>query len=144
MIVYKHTLFVIGGFNGKELGDVHTYDTVRKQGWQEVTGGHHLPARSMFACGILSDEASNDWIVVFGGESGPSDLGHEGAGSYANDVFGLDPNQPELGWKVLSVEGTAPSPRAWLAATSCLSGVALHGGNAPDNTRLSDMYMLGC
>lgn len=144
LLVYKHTLFLIGGFNGKELGDVHVYDLNQKQGWQEVTGGYRLPARSVFACGILSQRASDDWIVVFGGEVDPSGLGHEGAGDYVNEVFGLDPHQPELGWKMLTVEGTAPSPRAWLASTSCSYGIALHGGNAPDNARLGDMYILGC
>ncbi|DBA98970.1 TPA: hypothetical protein ACH3X1_014310 [Trebouxia sp. C0004] len=36
LLVYTYNLFLIGGFNGKELGDVHTYDIVRKQGWQEI------------------------------------------------------------------------------------------------------------
>lgn len=144
LLVYKSSLFLIGGFNGTELGDVHMYDLKNKQGWQEVTGGYCLPARSVFACGILSQRASDDWIVVFGGEVDPSDLGHEGAGGYVDEVFGLDPNHLELGWRLLTVKGTAPSPRAWSASASCSYGLALHGGNGMDNARLGDMYILGC
>ena len=149
LVAHKDKLFVIGGFSGKEQGDVHIFDMIT-QTWQELTGGPALPARSVFALGVLpqSDNKMNNdvsrwWIVVFGGEVDPSDLGHEGAGDYADEVFGLDPDAPQLGWHKLSIKGTAPSPRAWLASTSFASGMALHGGNAPDNSRLDDLYMLG-
>ncbi len=149
LIAHGDKLFVIGGFSGKEQGDVHIFD-MTKQEWSEVTDGPLLPARSVFACGILpqsndenNQKASSSWIVVFGGEVDPSDLGHEGAGDYADEVFGLDPSEPQLGWHKLSLRGTAPTPRAWLASTSFASGMALHGGNAPDNSRLADMYILG-
>jgi len=109
LIAHEDKLFVIGGFCGKELGDVHMFD-LTKQAWQAITGGKILPARSVFGCGILpqsctenSQGASHDWIVVFGGEVGPSELGHEGAGDYADEVFGLDPNRPQLGWQKLSI-----------------------------------------
>ena len=140
---------MVGGFSGKEEGDVHMFD-LTTQKWSEVTGGQPLPARSVFAYGIIpqrknagNQKAESDWIVVFGGEVDPSDLGHEGAGAYANEVFGLDSSQPHLGWHKLSISGTSPSPRGWLASTSCASGMVLHGGNAPDNKRLGDMYILG-
>lgn len=149
LVAHQDKLFVIGGFSGKEQGDVHVFD-LTTQTWTEVTGGPLLPARSVFACGVLpqrksecNQTASPVWIVVFGGEVDPSDLGHEGAGDYADEVFGLNPDEPQLGWHKLSIMGSAPSPRAWVASTTFLSGMALHGGNAADNSRLDDMYILG-
>lgn len=150
MIAYQQKLYLIGGFSGQELADVHVYDLNRRQGWEEIIGGQPLPPRSVFACGLYcqrdgieeSHQIGNDWIVAFGGEVGPSDEGHAGAGSYSGEVFGLNPDQPTKGWIVLTVDGTAPSPRAWLSSTSFAGGVVLHGGNAPDNSRLSDMYTL--
>ena len=150
MIAYKQKLFLIGGFSGQELSDVHVYDLNKRQGWEEVSGGQPLRPCSVFACGVSyqrsagedSHETGNDWIVAFGGEVDPSDLGHAGAGNYSDETFGLNPAKLWEGWKKLDVGGKAPSPRGWLASTSCVGGVALHGGNAPDNSRLDDMYIL--
>ena len=143
LVAHADKLFVIGGFSGQEQGDVHMFDLTHNT-WQEVKGGRPLPARSVFACGLISQTQNKDnhWIVVFGGEVDPSDLGHEGAGAYADEAFVLDPTKPHLGWHPLHVEGTAPPPRAWLASTFNDSGVALHGGNAPDNSRLDDLFFL--
>ena len=30
-------------------------------------------------------------VMLFGGEVSPSDIGHEGAGGFANDLIGIDP-----------------------------------------------------
>ena len=169
LVAHNDKLFVIGGFSGKEQGDVYVFD-LTKEIWSDVTGGSPLPARSVFAHGILPQgklgadlgklgadlgkvggdpgkvgadlQPGSDWIVVFGGEVDPSDLGHEGAGDYADEVFGLDPCKTQLGWQKLTIKGSAPSPRAWLASTSFPSGVAIHGGNAPDNSRLDGLYVL--
>ena len=147
LVAYKDKLFVIGGFCGHELRDVHIFD-LSKQTWQEVTGGKPMPARSVFACALLprssnsTSDTSHDWIVVFGGEVDPSDLGHAGAGDYVDEVFGLNPERTVLGWQRFDVQGAAPSPRAWLASTSLSSSMVLHGGSAPDNSRLTDMFFL--
>jgi len=150
LVAHNDKLFVIGGFSGKEQGDVYMFD-LTKDTWSDITGGSPLPARSVFAYGVLPQgkvegdlQSGCDWIIVFGGEVDPSDLGHEGAGDYADEVFGLDPCKTQLGWQKLTIKGSAPSPRAWLASTSFASGVAMHGGNAPNNSRLDDLYVLDC
>ena len=151
LVAHADKLFVIEGSTGKEEGDVHMFD-LTQQKWQEVTGGMPLPARSVFACGLVpqvcnecgteSSDKTSQWIMVFGGEVDPSDLGHEGAGDYVDEAFALYPAKPHLGWHKMQVQGAAPPPRAWLASTWCDGGVALHGGNAPDNNRLSDLFFL--
>lgn len=53
LVAHKQKLFLIGGFSGGELGDVHVYDLTNSQGWVAVSGGNSLPPRSVFACGLL-------------------------------------------------------------------------------------------
>ncbi|KAL0018118.1 hypothetical protein WJX77_002698 [Trebouxia sp. C0004] len=115
-------LYIFGGcgLEGR-LNDLHRYDSTSSS-WECLPSNTSIEPRGGASLLVYTYN-----LFLIGGFNGKE----LGAGNYASDVFGLDPNQPELGWKVLSVKGTAPSPRPWLAATTCSYGIALHGGNAP-------------
>jgi len=66
-------VYVIGGFYGKEVGEVLCYDSASGH-WSTVEQPLQ-PPRSVFAMGV-----HNSRIYVFGGELDPSTKGHEGAG----------------------------------------------------------------
>ena len=70
----------------------------------------------------------------------PADQGHAGAGGYSSDSFCLDTSCGH--WHQMAPAGDAPSPRGWLAATATPAGIAVHGGNSPNNERLGDLWML--
>ncbi|CAL5218389.1 g61 [Coccomyxa viridis] len=152
-------LFVIGGFAGYELNDVHRFELaagtwdcpdccsgLAKERWSK------LPARSVF--GVAPHAAScsacthGGHLVLFGGEVNPSDQGHAGAGQFCNDMYCYDPNKADAsgsgGWHKLQLDSGSvpPTPRGWFAACATAQGLLVHGGNSPSNERLSDMYLL--
>jgi len=135
-------LYVAGGFNGQELGDVHALDVATRT-WQEPISTEQMPPRSVFGIGMHAEcgdaACAEPGIFVFGGEAYPTDLGHEGAGTYTNEVLRFS---AASGWKRLAAEGAAPSPRGWLAAACMPACMVVHGGNSPSNERLGDMHML--
>ena len=142
LVGLDNKLYVVGGFNGQELGDVHVLDVTTRT-WQDPIGAEQMPPRSVFGIGIhveCADAACKQpGIFVFGGEAYPTDLGHEGAGTYTNEVLRFS---AASGWKRLSADGAAPSPRGWLAAACMPACMVVHGGNSPSNERLGDMHML--
>ena len=142
------SLWVIGGFTGKEASDIHRYDLAAGK-WEEiqvasVPGQPLFTARSVFgrgghSCGTKCGHSGH--ILVFGGEIDPSDLGHEGAGDFSNTNFCLDPKT--LTWHDIHVSGDIPGPRGWLASTEVPGkGVVVSGGMDNSNTRLTDLYYL--
>lgn len=66
------------------------------------------------------------------------------AGLYSNDLFAFNIVRPEAGWRKLEgVGGPVPGPRGWFQAAAVGSGgMAVHGGNALDNSRLGDLFLL--
>lgn len=133
-------LYVVGGFTGKEMGDVYEFDTEINE-WKQIETSPSLPPRSVFGIVALATK-----IFVLGGEVDPSEMGHQGAGQFCNEVWVLDTADLQSGW--LSYEagdggGEAFPHRGWFkAAPLGLNGIVLFGGNALDNSRMDDAYVL--
>ncbi|KQK07894.1 nitrile-specifier protein 5 [Brachypodium distachyon] len=146
-------VWVVGGFSGdKELDDVHSFDPATGQ-WAAVgtTGERPSPRSVLCAAGVKGKEKGTEYVVVFGGEVDPSDLGHLGAGKFSAEAFALD---TETGiWARLreeeeddegGAERQHPGPRGWCAFSAGeldgRAGMLVYGGNSPSNDRLGDMF----
>eukprot|EP00128_Syssomonas_multiformis_P002642 Colp12_sorted_trinity150504_noHs@10392 len=129
-------IYVIFGFNGQELGDVHVFDTSSKT-WKEIECSGNKPSpRSVCAAVLLP----NNKAFVFGGERDPSDLGHLGAGLFHQDVCLLDLKTHE--WTILPNTSETPSERGWFPAGILADGtVGIFGGLSSSNDRLGDFYL---
>lgn len=141
LVVSQGKIWVVYGFSGVEQDDVHYFDLAQKRWVQVETTGEKPTARSVFSCTVIGD-----YIVIFGGEIDPSDLGHLGAGQFAGDVYAL--NTETLEWKKWEDNGhDHPGPRGWCAFSSVKkddskkTGLLVYGGNSPSNDRLNDMYL---
>ncbi|GAB4859323.1 hypothetical protein Ancab_010785 [Ancistrocladus abbreviatus] len=140
LTVSQDKVWVVYGFAGKEMDDVHCFDLVNKK-WAEVeTIGENPTARSVF-----STTSIGKYIFVCGGEVDPSDLGHSGAGKFSAEVYALDTET--LVWKKLLdnlSSGDHPGPRGWCAFAGCeldgQPGLLVYGGNSPSNDRLDDIF----
>ena len=134
-------LAVIAGFAGEETNDGHAYD-LSKGRWETgaISGLADLRPRSV--CIAISLPVGK--ALIFGGEVNPSDLGHEGAGSFENDVAVLDCNTGAL-------LGSVPSSAGWPVQRGWADGAAgesnrfyIFGGLTGDDTspkRLSDLWL---
>lgn len=133
-------IWLVYGFSGVELDDVHSFDLVEEKWIQVETTGEKPTPRSVF-----STLGIGKYIFIYGGEIDPSDLGHLGAGKFSAEVYALDTET--LAWKKLedgSNSGKHPGPRGW-CAFACgkldgQEGLLVYGGNSPSNDRLEDMY----
>jgi len=136
-------LWVVYGFDGQELDDVHCYDPATGR-WSAVeTAGDKPSPRSVFcATGVAGR------VVMFGGEVDPSDLGHLGAGKFSAEAFALDTGTGA--WTRVD-DGAAgagaehhPGSRGWCAFAAGEKdgrrGLLVYGGNSPTNDRLDDIY----
>jgi hypothetical protein len=145
------SLYVIGGFNGRELGDMHVFD-VAAGSWKQLdtsSAQRQLPPRSVAGIAAVPSPGTGGGggsrLLLFGGEVEPTDLGHDAAGSYCNELWAFDTAKPGEGWQgVDGVAGGPPPPRGWMQAAALPDGrgLAVHGGNAPDNSRLGDLWLL--
>lgn len=138
-------IWVVYGFSGVELDDVHYYDPIEEKWVQVETRGEKPTARSVF-----SSVGIGKHVIIYGGEIDPSDLGHLGAGKFSADVYALDTET--LVWKKLEdgsnlgAEGGHPGPRGWCAfgggqlLNNGEEGLLVYGGNSPSNDRLEDMF----
>lgn len=133
------SLYVIGGFCGHELADVHRFD-VAAGTWVACSA---LPtARSVLGVGThdCSGACGNDGaILAYGGEVDPSDKGHEGAGDFCAELLGHSAGGT---WLSLDSSGEGPGPRGWYACTTHKGDLVVHGGLGADNARRGDMYIL--
>ncbi|XP_061340684.1 thiohydroximate-O-sulfate sulfur/sulfate-lyase (nitrile-forming) NSP5 [Gastrolobium bilobum] len=140
LVVAQGKIWVVYGFAGKEVDDVHCFDMVHKTWSQVETSGDKPTARSVF-CTF----SNGKHIIVYGGEIDPSDLGHMGAGQFSGEVYALDIET--LQWERLEdrVEyGAHPGPRGWCAFSGAkrdgIEGLLVFGGNSPTNDRLDDIH----
>ncbi|KAL8506919.1 hypothetical protein ACS0TY_017709 [Phlomoides rotata] len=133
-------IWVVYGFSGVEVDDVHCFDPER--GWVEVeTKGEKPTPRSVFSTLVVGK-----YIFICGGEIDPSDLGHLGAGKFSQEVFVLDTET--LVWKRVEDGsgggGAHPGPRGWCAFAGGERGgevgLLVYGGNSPSNDRLDDIF----
>ncbi|KAG0450207.1 hypothetical protein HPP92_027049 [Vanilla planifolia] len=133
-------VWVLYGFSGTELDDVHCFD-LSSEDWTTVdTLGDKPSPRSVF-CTV----SIGKFVFIFGGEIDPSDLGHLGAGRFARDIYALDTQA--CVWIKVSAEGDHPGPRGWCAFSGLEmdedhKGLFVYGGNSPTNDRLDDMFYL--
>ncbi|CAA0842825.1 Galactose oxidase/kelch repeat superfamily protein [Striga hermonthica] len=133
-------IWVLYGFAGMEVDDLHYFDLKEGKWVQVETDGENPRPRSVF-----STLGIGKYIFVYGGEIDPSDLGHMVAGKFAGDVYALDTET--LVWKKwddgLGCEDH-PGPRGWCAFSSGQlhgqEGLLVYGGNSPSNDRLNDIF----
>ncbi|KAK1431092.1 hypothetical protein QVD17_14316 [Tagetes erecta] len=133
-------IWVVYGFAGMEVDDVHFFDAVSAK-WVEVeTTGEKPTPRSVF-----SSVAIGKFIFVCGGEVDPSGIGHVGAGKFTREVYALDTetfvwNRVEDGYG----GGDHPGARGWCAFSGGRrdgkEGLMVYGGNSPSNVRLDGVY----
>ena len=147
---FSGSLVRFGGFAGHELGGpLDVYD-IAKNAWTSVTpaGPDAPPARSVHTLlGVPKKKGSDLVAVMFGGERdpAPAELGHDGAGFFRSDVWGLKYGaNGEWIWEKAFVEdGNAPRERGWFAADVTENGeVVVHGGLNEKNERMGDAWVL--
>ncbi|KAJ6850292.1 putative nitrile-specifier protein 5 [Iris pallida] len=142
LAVVAGRVWVVYGFSGEELDDVHCFDPAGGA-WEVIeTGGDRPSPRSVFsAAGV------GKYVVVYGGEIDPSDQGHMGAGMFSREAFALDTET--LGWRRLEEAcddggGEHPGPRGWCAFSGAdvggHRGLLVYGGNSATNDRLDDIF----
>lgn len=133
-------IWVVYGFSGVELDDVHYFDPVTENWTLVETSGDKPSPRSVFSTACIGK-----YIYIYGGEVDPSDLGHLGAGKFAQEVYALDSDTHV--WERLKEEADAgehPGPRGWCAFSAGTmdgkDGLLVFGGNSPTNDRLGDIF----
>nr|AFP47627.1 nitrile-specifier protein [Cardamine hirsuta] len=141
--VVQGKVWVVYGFNGCEVDDVHYYDPVQDTWTQVETFGERPSERSVFASAAVGKH-----ILMFGGEIAMDPLFHVGPGQLADGTFALDTET--LTWErldKLGEEKEAPSIRGWSASTSGIidgkKGLVMHGGKAQTNDRFDDLFFYG-
>jgi hypothetical protein len=114
LVYLNNALWVFGGFCGRELADIASFDLVT-QTWTYLTDAKISP-RSVFAFGSL-----NGALIGHGGEQNPSELGHAGAGEFADDVIIIEPteeNGDHVQTKRLEFEKPVGGKRGWHAGAT--------------------------
>ena len=137
LVATDTTIFVVSGFAGEETNDMYRFD-LKNESWMTLNPDPVFSPRSVFGIGCLGD-----FLVVFGGEVKPSELGHAGAGGFTNETWVYDTRSQESKWIKITAEGQSPPARGWFsAAPSGEEEMVIYGGNAQDNSRLSDLWKL--
>ncbi|KAG7577474.1 Kelch repeat type 1 [Arabidopsis thaliana x Arabidopsis arenosa] len=141
--VVQGKVWVVYGFNGCEIDDVHFYDPAEDSWTQVETFGVRPSERSVFASAAVGKH-----IVMFGGEIAMDPLAHVGPGQLIDGTFALDTET--LQWERLDKFGEeeeTPSSRGWTASTTGTidgkKGIVMHGGKAPTNDRFDDLFFYG-
>ncbi|CAH8361337.1 unnamed protein product [Eruca vesicaria subsp. sativa] len=141
--VVEGKVWVVYGFDGCEVDDVHYYDPVEDKWTQVETYGEKPCARSVFASAVVGKH-----IVIFGGEIAMDPQAHVGPGQMTGGTFAL--NTETLKWERLDKLGEdeeTPNVRAWSASTSGTidgkKGLVMFGGKAQTNARFDDLFFYG-
>ncbi|EFJ44314.1 kelch repeat protein [Volvox carteri f. nagariensis] len=158
-------LYVIAGFCGRELDDMHVY-SIAEDAWcgascpscgPSAAAEEKLSARSVFGAGVhscdLGECGHRNVVLVYGGEVDPSDKGHDGAGDFCSSLVefgsgaracgGGEGKGHGAGWRVMEAGGDSPGPRGWFASATTSDGrLVIHGGLDGNNERLGDLYVL--
>ncbi|ESQ48291.1 hypothetical protein EUTSA_v10020667mg [Eutrema salsugineum] len=139
--VVQGKVWVVYGFNGCEVDDVHYYDPVEDKWTQVETFGEKPSGRSVFASAVVGKH-----IVIFGGEIAMDPQAHVGPGKLIGGTFALD--TVTLKWERLDKLGEeTPNIRGWSASTTGTiagkKGLVMHGGKAQTNDRFDDLYFYG-
>ena len=116
--VVQGKVWVVYGFNGCEIDDVHYYDPVEDKWTQVETFGEKPSARSVFASAVVEKH-----IVIFGGEVAMDPQAHVGPGQLMDGTFAL--NTVTLKWERLDKLGEEKEVEG---TTSGSSGLSIHIG----------------
>ncbi|KAF8813116.1 galactose oxidase [Phlegmacium glaucopus] len=147
----KGSLIRFGGFAGHELGGpLDVYDIAQNKWESVIPSGESPSARSVHALlGIPNLKKGSDLVaVMFGGERdpAPAELGHDGAGRFLSDVWGLKRSADGTwSWEKAThkEEGNVPQPRGWFASDITENGqVIVQGGLNEHNERIGDAWVL--
>ena len=131
LVYLNNALWVFGGFCGRELADIASFDLVT-QTWSYLTNASISP-RSVFAFGSLEGA-----LIGHGGEQNPSDLGHAGAGEFADDVIIIQQrkeNGEHVQTKRLEFDKPVGGRRGWHAGATIKRTFYVFGGNRAENER---------
>ncbi|KAG7568540.1 Jacalin-like lectin domain [Arabidopsis thaliana x Arabidopsis arenosa] len=141
--VVQGKVWVVYGFNGCEVDDVHRYDPAQDKWTQVETFGEKPCARSVFASAVVGKH-----ILIFGGEIAMDPQAHVGPGQLSGGTFALDTET--LKWEKLDKFGEeeeTPSIRGWSASTTGTidgkKGLVMLGGKAQTNDRFGDLFFYG-
>lgn len=131
LVYLNNALWIFGGFCGRELGDIASFDLVTET-WTYFTQPSISP-RSVFAFGCLEGH-----LIGHGGEQNPSDLGHAGAGEFADDVVLIEvkkENGDRLETKRIEFNPPVGRRRGWHAGATIKHTFYVFGGNTSENER---------
>ncbi|CAF0986142.1 unnamed protein product [Rotaria magnacalcarata] len=131
LVYLNNALWIFGGFCGKELNDIASFDLVTNT-WAYISDAKISP-RSVFAFGCLDGV-----LIGHGGEQNPSDLGHLGAGEFADDVVIIQQMKEDgecVQAKRLEFKKTIGGKRGWHAGATIKSTFYVFGGNTSENER---------
>lgn len=157
LVYHNQHLYLHGGFDGNEHSELVVYN-ISKDTWQtprftdDVNDRNTVPAPRSVHCMVpfqSSSDSSQVNLAILFGEGHPSDLGHDGAGSFFDDGWcvsiggGQEHETLQASWTRLNFAGDIPVPRGWFQAVP-ISGdkILLSGGLNDDNARLADLYVL--
>jgi len=141
-------LFLLGGFAGKEMDDIHIYD-LKKSAWtylKDVT----LPfPRSVCISAGIQIAGKGNYVSLFGGEVEESTKGHEGAGGFSNELTLINEESLEITTAAPTDDKNGlPLQRGWSSGCSLSNGdknrlVVFGGlsGNDEAPKRLSDLWI---
>ncbi|XP_052178105.1 LOW QUALITY PROTEIN: nitrile-specifier protein 5 [Diospyros lotus] len=140
LAVAQGKIWVVYGFSGVELDDIHCFDPDNEKWAQVETRGEKPTARSVF-----STVGIGKYIFIYGGEVDPSDLGHLGAGMFSGQLYALDTETLVWErWEDGRSSGEHPGERGWCAFAPGRQngevGLLVYGGNSPSNDRLDDIF----
>jgi len=102
----KANIFVLGGFAGKEMSDIHMYNLADDK-WSQLKVTLPEPISVAIALPI------EDKMLLFGGEVTPSAKGHAGAGKFS-DLTTIFRGDMEA---VVERKSQGPPARGWTAGT---------------------------
>jgi hypothetical protein len=131
LVYLNDTLWIFGGFCGRELDDIASFDLVT-QTWTYFTYATVSP-RSVLAYGCLDGK-----LIGHGGEQNPSELGHAGAGEFADDVVVIQPTNETIDrieTKRLEFDRSIGGGRGWHAGATIKRTFYVFGGNKANNER---------
>lgn len=135
-------LWVLYGFNGGMLDDVHTFDPDQQMWTQVETSGEKPCPRRGFASAVVTGNR----ILMFGGQSATE------PDNVVGGTFCL--NTETLKWEEIDMFNgwSGPTPRAWCASTSFSSaggidGMLVFGGKLQTSALCNGLFyyeVVGC
>ena len=142
-------IYRMNGFDGKiEQGghlDVFDPDVNNWTALSYDADGSSGPSARSVAGLVPVRVCDRTYLVTLFGESHPSSLGHQGAGTMLSDVWAF--SLEEKRWKEVCSDATSlPEARGWFDADAVIAygkeGVLVVGGLGESNVRLDDAWLM--